>query len=37
MLEGSPIIGPFCRTKDYKIFYRNQILYGLLNEIKKVD
>jgi hypothetical protein len=29
-----PIICPFCRTKDYKIFYGNQIPYELLNEIK---
>ena len=32
--EDCPIICPFCRTKDYKIFYRNQIPYELLNEIK---
>lgn len=34
-----PIMCPFCRTKDYKIFYGNefyghQIPYELLNEIK---
>ena len=39
MAEGNPgvdcpIICPFCRTKDYKIFYGNQIPYELLNEIK---
>jgi hypothetical protein len=32
--EDCPIICPFCRTKDYKIFYGNQISYELLNEIK---
>lgn len=32
--EDCPIICPFCRTKDYKIFYGNQIPYQLLNEIK---
>ena len=32
--EDCPIICPFCRTKDYKIFYGNQIPYELLNEIK---
>ena len=39
MVEGCagqdcPIICPFCRTKDYKIFYGNQIPYDLLNQIK---
>jgi hypothetical protein len=34
--EDCPIICPFCRTKDYKIFYGNQIPYELLNEIKNV-
>ena len=29
-----PIICPFCRQKDYKIFYQNRIPYELLNEIK---
>ena len=33
--EDCPIICPFCRTKDYKIFYGNQIPYELLNEIRK--
>jgi hypothetical protein len=32
--EDCPIICPFCRTKDYKIFYGNQIPYDLLNQIK---
>jgi hypothetical protein len=32
--EDCPIICPFCRTKDYKIYYGNQIPYELLNEIK---
>ena len=32
--EDCPIICPFCRTKDYKIFYGNQIPYNLLNDIK---
>lgn len=32
--EDCPIVCPFCRQKDYKIFYRNQIPYELLNEIK---
>ena len=32
--EDCPIICPFCRTKDYKIFYGNEIPYELLNEIK---
>ena len=32
--EDCPIICPFCRTKDYKIFYGNQMPYELLNEIK---
>jgi hypothetical protein len=32
--EDCPIICPFCRTKDYKIFYKNKIPYELLNEIK---
>lgn len=32
--EDCPIICPFCRTKDYKIFYGNKIPYELLNEIK---
>jgi hypothetical protein len=32
--EDCPIICPFCRTKDYKIFYGNQIPYDLLNNIK---
>jgi hypothetical protein len=31
--EDCPIICPFCRTKDYKIFYGNKIPYELLNEI----
>jgi hypothetical protein len=35
--EDCPIICPFCRTKDYKIFYGNQIPYELLNEIKKIN
>ena len=34
--EDCPIICPFCRKKDYKIFYGNQIPYELLNEIKAV-
>jgi hypothetical protein len=34
--EDCPIICPFCRTKDYKIFYGNQMPYELLNEIRKV-
>jgi hypothetical protein len=33
--EECPIICPFCRTKDYKIFYGNQMPYELLNAIKK--
>jgi len=33
--EDCPIICPFCRTKDYKIFYGNKIPYELLNEIKR--
>lgn len=32
--EDCPIICPFCRTKDYKIFYGNQVPYEVLNEIK---
>lgn len=32
--EDCPIVCPFCRTKDYKIFYGNKIPYELLNEIK---
>lgn len=32
--QDCPIICPFCRTKDYKIFYGNQTPYELLNEIK---
>ena len=32
--EDCPIICPFCRKKDYKIFYGNKIPYELLNEIK---
>jgi len=32
--QDCPIICPFCRTKDYKIFYGNQIPYEILNEIK---
>jgi hypothetical protein len=32
--EDCPIICPFCRTKDYKIFYGNQVPYEILNEIK---
>ena len=32
--EDCPIICPFCRTKDYKIYYGNRIPYELLNEIK---
>jgi len=32
--EDCPIICPFCRTKDYKIFYGNQIPYDLLSDIK---
>ena len=32
--EDCPIICPFCRTKDYKIYYGNQMPYELLNEIK---
>jgi hypothetical protein len=35
--EDCPIICPFCRTKDYKIFYGNQIPYELLNEIKNIN
>jgi len=27
--EDCPIICPFCRKKDYKIFYGNKILYKL--------
>lgn len=34
--EDCPIICPFCRTKDYKIFYGNQIPYELLEEIKNI-
>ena len=33
--EDCPIICPFCRIKDYKIFYGNQMPYELLNEIRK--
>ncbi len=32
--EDCPIICPFCRTKDYKIFYGNQVPYEVLNDIK---
>ena len=32
--EECPIVCPFCRTKDYKIFYGNKIPYELLHEIK---
>ena len=32
--QDCPIICPFCCTKDYKIFYGNQMPYELLNEIK---
>ena len=32
--DDCPIICPFCRTKDYKIFYGNEIPYELLSEIK---
>jgi hypothetical protein len=32
--EDCPIICPFCRVKDYKIFYGNQVPYEILNEIK---
>jgi len=32
--EDCPIICPFCKTKDYKIFYGNKIPYELLNQIK---
>jgi len=32
--EDCPIICPFCRTKDYKIFYGNQVPYEILDEIK---
>ena len=32
--EDCPIICPFCRTKDYTIFYGNQVPYEVLNEIK---
>ena len=32
--EDCPIICPFCRMKDYKIFYGNQVPYELLNDIK---
>jgi hypothetical protein len=35
--EDCPIICPFCRTKDYKIFYGNQVPYELLNEIKNYN
>jgi hypothetical protein len=35
--EECPIICPFCRTIDYKIFYNNKIPYELLNEIKKKE
>ena len=33
--EDCPIICPFCRTKDYKIFYGNKIPYELLGVIYK--
>ena len=33
--EDCPIICPFCRTKDYKIYYGNQVPYELLNDIRK--
>jgi hypothetical protein len=29
-----PITCPFCRTKDFKIYYGNKMPYELLNEIK---
>ncbi len=29
LVEGCPIICPFCRTKDYKIFYGNQFPYDI--------
>jgi len=32
--EDCPITCPFCRTKDFKIYYGNKIPYELLNEIK---
>jgi len=32
--EDCPIICPFCKTNDYKIFYGNKIPYELLNQIK---
>jgi hypothetical protein len=32
--EDCPIICPFCRVKDYKIFYGNQVPYEILNEIR---
>ncbi len=32
--KDCPIICPFCRTRDYKIFYNNKMPYELLNEIK---
>lgn len=32
--EDCPIICPFCRTKDYKIFYGNRLPYELLLEIR---
>lgn len=35
--EDCPIICPFCRTKDYKIFYGNQVPYELLNDIKNYN
>lgn len=35
--EDCPIICPFCRTKDYKIFYGNHIPYELLYEIKNLS
>ncbi len=34
--EDCPIICPFCKTKDYKIYYGNKIPYELLNEIKNL-
>ena len=35
--EDCPIICPFCRTKDYKIFYGNNIPYEVLNDIKNMN
>jgi len=32
--EDCPIICPFCRTKDYKIYYGNKIPYELLYELR---